>query len=295
MSDVLGSTEGTAERPQASATQVQDEQSRIWNGAAGHAWVQAQALLDRLFEPFERRMAEAVAQAPARRVLDVGCGTGSTTLACARVAAEGEGCLGVDISEPMIGLARERAAAVGSGARFLCADAQRHPFAPGEFDMIVSRFGVMFFDDPVAAFANLRSAATHGAALCCFAWRHPDENPFMTTAERAAAPVLPNLPVRAQGGPGQFAFADAAKVKSILEAAGWWAVSIEPIDVACRMTEAELMRYLALMGPVGATLQQADAATRERVLAVLREAFDPFVQDGEASFTAACWDIRASC
>jgi SAM-dependent methyltransferase len=277
------------------AQRVQDEQFRLWNGTAGQAWVEAQDLLDRMFKPFERLLVEAVGYASARRVLDVGCGTGSTTLACAQVAGEPDGCVGIDISEPMIELARARAAAQGSAARFICADAQRHRFPPGEFDMITSRFGVMFFEDPVQAFANLREAASNGAALCCIAWRSPTENPFMTTAERAAAPLLPELPVRLPGSPGQFAFADAARVKAILEAAGWWAVSIEPLDVEVTFPEAELVRYLTLMGPVGGALRQADAQTRERVIATVRPAFDCFVHGDQVRINAACWDIRASC
>ena len=147
---------------------------------------------------------------PERRVLDVGCGTGSTTLAVARLLGAKGRCTGIDISEPMIAAARARAEREGTPASFIRADAQTHAFEPASFDMIISRFGVMFFDDSVRAFANLRRAARDDAELRFIAWRSAAENPFMTTAERAAAPLLPNLPARRPDAPGQFAFADRA-------------------------------------------------------------------------------------
>jgi ubiquinone/menaquinone biosynthesis C-methylase UbiE len=188
-----------------------DDQAARWNGPAGHAWVDAQAVLDETLQPFEDLLVEAVVAARGSRVLDVGCGTGATTLAVARrLGAEGR-CVGIDISEPMIAAARARAEREGTPAGFIRADAQDHAFEPAAFDTIISRFGVMFFDDFVRAFANLRRAATDDAELRFIAWRSAADNPFMTTAERAAAPFLPNLPARRPDAPGQFALADRAE------------------------------------------------------------------------------------
>jgi SAM-dependent methyltransferase len=228
-------------------------------------------------------------------VLDVGCGTGATTLAVARLLASAKGdCVGIDISEPMIAAARERARREGFPATFICADAQRHAFAPASFDMIISRFGVMFFDSPVQAFENLRQAARGGAALRALAWRSPAENPFMTTAERAAAPLLPDMPARQPGAPGQFAFADSERVSSILEESGWTGVDIQPMDVECAMPEKDLHGYFTRLGPVGLMLQEeSDERKRAQVIGAVRAAFEPFVRGGEVRFTAACWMIGA--
>src|SRR5262249_38055068 len=155
----------------------------------------------------------------------------------------------------------------GSPATFVCADAQVHAFKPASFDAIVSRFGVMFFDDPVHAFANLRHAARGGAGLTFVTWRSATENPFMTTAERAAAPLLPALPGRRPDAPaGQFSFADRERCAAILAQSGWTAISIEPIDVACTLPASALARYLSWLGPVGVQLQKADEATRSKVI-----------------------------
>jgi SAM-dependent methyltransferase len=269
------------------------DQRQLWNGPAGNAWVEARELLDRMFEPFEALLVEAVGDGARRRVLDVGCGTGATTLALARRLGTAGRCTGVDLSGPMIAAARTRAARERADADFVCADAAAEVFEPATFDAIVSRFGVMFFADPVRAFASLRRAATDGADLRFLAWRSAAENPFMTTAERAAAPLLPGLPVRRPDAPGQFAFADGPRVRAILEASGWDAIDIRPIDVACTFPETDLDRYLTRLGPVGLVLQEADDRTRARVAADVRAAFDPYVHGSEVRFTAACWTVGA--
>ena len=273
--------------------QTNHEQTTLWNGRAGRAWVDQQELLDQLFKPFEDRLVEMVCAGSGRRVLDVGCGTGSTTLAVAqRLGAKGH-CLGADISEPMIAVAQARAKQEDTPASFICADVQTHAFEPASFDMIISRFGVMFFGNPVLAFANLRRAATNDAKLRCIAWRSAAENPFMTTAERAAAPLLPNMPARRPDAPGQFSFGDRRRVASILEESGWAEIDIQPIDVDCTLPEKELVGYLTRLGPVGLILEEADEPTRMQVIETVRTAFDPYVHGTEVRFTAACWMVSA--
>lgn len=273
-----------------------DEQKKLWNGSAGRAWVDEQQVLDRMFRSIEEVLAEAAAanvQNRPVRVLDVGCGTGSTTLAAARrLGAKGR-CTGLDISEPMLALARTRAEREGTAATFICADAQTYAFEPASFDRFISRFGVMFFEDFVGAFTNLRRAAADGAEMRVIVWRSPAENPFMTTAERAAAPLLQNLPPRRPDGPGQFAFADRNRVQQILKDSGWRDIDIQPLDAPCAMTEQELRRYITRLGPVGMLLTEADEQTRANISAQVRAAFDPYVFGDEVRFTAACWNVSA--
>ena len=275
------------------AHQGGDDQKALWNGTAGCAWVDAQETLDRMYEPIEKLLTDAVVAHAPRRVLDVGCGTGATTLAVARRLGTNGECVGVDVSEPMIAYARTRAAREGTPATFIRADAQRHTFESSSFDAIMSRFGVMFFDDPVRAFANLRRAARAGAELRCVAWRSPDENPFMTTAERAAAPLLPSVPPRVPDAPGQFGFASAERVQRILEQSGWAGVDIQPIDVDCTFPERELTRHATRFGPLARVLDDADEPTRTRVVETVRAAFEPYVHGADVRYVAACWMIVA--
>jgi hypothetical protein len=157
----------------------------------------------------------------------------------------------------------------------------------------MSRFGTMFFSDPVQAFANLRRAAGHDGRLCSVVWRSADENPFATAAERAAAPLLPNLQARVANAPGQFGFADAQRVHSILAQGGWSEIDIRPIDVPCTLPEKELIRYGTRFGPVGTALRDADPHTRAQVTTAVRAAFDPFVHGDEVRFTGCCWWVTA--
>ena len=263
----------------------------LWNGDAGRAWVDAQELLDGLFKPFEAYLVDAVSSGSAACVADVGCGTGRVTLAIARRLGARGRVVGVDISEAMVAAARARARREGSSATFVHAHAAFHEFEPASLDMIVSRFGVMFFDDPVAAFANLRRASKDAAELRVIVWRSAEENPFMTAAERAAAPLLPDLPARELDAPGQFAFGDARRVRRILEESGWAGIDIRPLDVVCALPERDLSRYLARLGPVGRLLQQKDAGTQARVLEAIRPAFDCYLHDNDVRFTAACWMV----
>ena len=270
-----------------------DEQTKRWNGIAGHAWVDLQEVLDRMYEPLETLLVEPIAAGSALQVLDVGCGTGGTTLAAERRLGAGGRCVGIDISEPMIAAARERAERTRTPAVFLLGDAQTCTFAPSTFDAILSRFGVMFFDDFVRAFTNLRSAARDGAELRFIAWRSASENPFMTTAERAASPLLPSLPPRVPDAPGQFAFADPRRVRRILDESGWSRIEIQPLDVECTLPENELVRYATRLGPVGLILHDAGERTRAQVIDVVRAAFEPYVHGAEVRFNAACWMVTA--
>jgi SAM-dependent methyltransferase len=269
------------------------EQHGLWNGIGGRTWVDLQELLDQLLSPFEELLVAAVPAGSNARLLDVGCGTGQTTIAFARRLGEASQCVGVDISEPMITLARARAEKERTPPKFILADAQTHAFEPRSFDIVSSRFGVMFFDDPIQAFVNLRRAGAGAAELRFVAWRSPDENPFMTAAERAAAPFLPELPPRRPDEPGQFAFADRDRVQRILSAAGWSHIDIAPIDVTCTMPETDLMPYVTRMGPVGRVLQQAGDEIRKGITEKLRAAFDPYVHGTEVRASCACWLVSA--
>jgi SAM-dependent methyltransferase len=270
-----------------------DEQAARWNGPAGHAWVEAQAMVDEMFRPLEELLVEAVSAEGAGHVLDVGCGTGGTTVAVARRLGPAGRCVGIDLSEPMITAARARAEREGAPASFIRADAQDHAFEPATFDAIISRFGVMFFSDSVKAFSNLRRAASNEAELRFIAWRSPAENPFMTTSERAAAPFLPDLPTRRPDEPGQFAFADPDRVRHLLERSGWAGIDIQPIDVTCTLPERELVGYFTRFGPLGLALPEADEQTRAQVIETVRAAFETYVQGTEVRYTAACWMVSA--
>ncbi|AYF77466.1 class I SAM-dependent methyltransferase [Nocardia yunnanensis] len=271
-------------------TSRDNEQSARWNGPSGNAWVDVQDIVLGVLRPLQDILVETARAARPSRVLDVGCGTGATTFAVAR--ALGVPCTGLDIAEPMITAARINAENDSLPVDFLLADAQTHPFTPA-YDLIISRFGVMFFPDPVAAFTNLRRAARPRGALSCIVWRAPEENPFFTTAERAAAELLPDLPPRIPNAPGQFGLADSDHTTGILSKSGWTDVTLTPLDVPLSMSEPDLTPYISRLGPVGLALADADDDTRAKVVETIRPAFDDYIDNGEVHFTAACWHLTA--
>jgi SAM-dependent methyltransferase len=270
-------------------------QAALWNDLGGRTWVELQDLLDRLFQPLENLLVDAAVAAGGARVLDVGCGAGSTTLAVARALGPDSRCTGIDISAPLIATATARAAAGGAtNVTFIEADAQTYIFDAGSFDTVMSRLGVMFFDDPEAAFVNLRRAARHGAQLVFLAWRSRDENPFMTAAERSAAAVAPELARRGDDGPGQFGFASGERVKGILAASGWTSIEVRPVDVACSLPVAQLPVYVTRMGPYGRVRGTLDETARAIADAAVLAAFDPFVVGEEVRFASAFWRVAAA-
>ncbi len=271
--------------------------STLWKTVGGRNWVASQQLIDHLFKPIEVLLAEAVKGPSSRRVLDIGCGTGGTTRAIHRHTQSGGYATGVDVSEVMIeaaqqGVKQDGAGQADSAAEFLCADAAHHDFEDGVFDMLVSRFGIMFFEDSVQAFQNLRRAASKDAKGLFFTWRSPKENPFMTTAGRAAKAIV-SLPPQDPDAPGQFAFADAKRVEGILDAAGWHSINIEPLDFECAFPESELVSYFTRLGPLGRVLPDLDNKTQAQLITVVRDAFEPFVFGDTVKFNAACWQIEA--
>jgi len=273
--------------PDANADQI-----TYWNESAGQTWVELRDELDRQIEHLGLRAIDALAPMAGERLLDVGCGCGQTTLALAeRVGASGT-VLGVDISRPMLEVARDRAVGLPQ-ARFEEADAQTHRFAAGAFDGVFSRFGVMFFEDPGAAFENLRAALKPDGRLAFVCWRAPAENLWMTTPLMAALRHLPPPPPTEPGAPGPFAFADAEYTRRILVGAGFSQVSIQAHDASMGGNSLEDSLKLSLrIGPLGALLRENPAA-RPLVVDDVRAALEPHLQDGRIFLPSASWIVTA--
>jgi SAM-dependent methyltransferase len=269
-----------------------DDQATLWNGEMGQTWVEMARVTDQLFESLAAPLLEAAGDG-AGALLDVGCGAGFTTLALARELGPGARTVGADISEPLLVAARERAEAAGVPIEFILGDAQTADFAPASFDLIVSRLGVMFFADPVAAFANLRGAATDGARLRFICWRDPAENPFMTLTARATKGLL-DLPARVPNAPGPYGLADAERTRGILTDAGWRGVEVRPFAASCTMPADELMTFLTRIGPLREALAEADVERRLAVLEAVRTAAEPYIEGDRVSFEAALWIVDAT-
>jgi SAM-dependent methyltransferase len=274
------------------------EQIKYWNQVAGPKWVSLQGFLDEQIRPLGHLVLERTRLQRGEHVLDVGCGCGDTTLEIARRVAPSGSVTGIDISGPM--LERARASARDAGLRdatFEQADAQTAALPAGRFDLLFSRFGVMFFADPPAAFANLRRALKPGGRLAFVCWRALFDNPWMMIPLSALAQQIQLPPPPAPGSPGPFAFADGERVRGILTSAGFTAVELEPVDEVLTVGgDSDLdstVDFLLQMGPTSAALREAPTADLRKITAAVREALLPHHQDGRLRLGSAAWIVTA--
>jgi SAM-dependent methyltransferase len=279
------------------ATGPNAEQITYWNEQSGPKWVTRQGQLDHMLAPFGTAVMDAVGVAPGKRVVDVGCGCGDTTLAIARRVGSSGHALGVDISLPMLSRARDRAAAEGVGnVRFLAADAQSHAFEPRGVDVVFSRFGVMFFADPAAAFANLRTALGDGGRVGFMCWQALTENPWMLVPLGAAAQHVALPPPPAPGAPGPFAFADRDRVTRILSDAGLRDIVFEPFTPSVEIgggSVDDAVEFVLQLGPTAAILREASADALAKVAASMREALAPYATPRGVVMPSAAWIVTA--
>jgi SAM-dependent methyltransferase len=266
-----------------------------WNGEAGERWVAEQEALDRALEPFGQAV---LARAPAlagARVIDVGCGCGATTVALADKVGPSGHVLGVDISGAMLDRARARTSALAN-VEFAQGDAQSWTFPPGA-DLVFSRFGVMFFQDPIAAFRNLAGALRPGGRAAFVCWRAFEDNPWVHVPFVAAEAVVPTrLTTAAPDAPGPFAFADRNRVETILAAAGLVEIAIEGFDHDV-MTGADVERSTDLAmksGPTGRLLADASESTRALAREAILAAMKRHERGGGVTLAGRAWIVTAS-
>ncbi len=269
------------------------DQVEYWNSAAGETWVRYQDQLDRQIAPLGRAAMRALSPVAGERILDIGCGCGQTSLELG-VAVGAQGAVtGVDISQLMLGLARTRPLPSGAAAPvFVEADAQTAEL--GRFDAAFSRFGVMFFADPVAAFRNIRAALKPAGRIAFACWRPMAENIWMRAPLEAALPFLPEQPPADPLAPGPFAFADPERLRGILGEAGFKDVSIAPHDDMIGSGGIEASVELALrVGPLARALREAPevgAVLDAPMRAALARYLTP---EGVVRMPAAIWVVTA--
>jgi SAM-dependent methyltransferase len=274
-------------------------QITYWNEVSGAKWVALQPTIDEQIRPLGGLAMERAALRPGERVLDVGCGCGATSVDLARRVAPGGSVRGIDISAPMLDRARQLAASEGVTVAFELADAQTHAFMPGSIDVLFSRFGVMFFADPGAAFANLRTALPPGGRLTFVCWQALPDNPWMAVPLVAALQHVPPPPLPAPGAPGPFSLADPARVREILAQGGFGNVQLEDVrqtvTVGAGAGVDETVEFMLQMGPAAAALRESpDPGLQPRVAAAVREAIAPYLTPQGVRMDSASWVVTAT-
>ena len=277
-----------------------EAQQHYWNEPGGSAWTTWQERMDLQLAPLGRAVIEAVTPREGERVLDIGCGCGDLTLQVAELVGPSGTATGVDISAPMLARARERATRSAlAHTHFLEADAQvvNADDLGGPFDVAVSRFGVMFFADPIAAFANIASLVSAGGRLGFVCWQAPDLNPWMSTLAREVATLFPPQPPPDPHAPGPFAFADPARTREIVRAGGWANVSVTSCVRKMRVFgtddfDVAVDGSLAI-GGAARLLLNATAKQRSEARAIAERVVGSFWATGGAFVDGACWLVTA--
>ena len=273
------------------------DQIAYWNEVAGAKWVRNQARLDQLMAPLGEALLNAAAPRRGERALDVGCGCGDLALRLAAALGREGGVTAIDVSRPMLAHAATRDAALENRDRaridWIEADASTQALTP-EFDLVTSRFGIMFFDDPPAAFARLRRALKPGGRFAVLAWRGRAEVEWMQKPLEWLAPLLP-MPELSDGEPGPFGLADGQRTRAVLEDAGFAAVTAERLDhaivIGTDLDDAVAM--LAETGPAAGAIREAEPVVQEEARRRLREHLADHVgADDEVRLGAACWIYR---
>ncbi|MGY5137330.1 class I SAM-dependent methyltransferase [Streptomyces nigrescens] len=271
------------------------EQGGAWNGDDGRYWVQHRERQEARYRRLTPHLMAAAGIQADSRVLDIGCGSGGTSLEAARAAAVGA-VLGVDVSAPMLAEARKQAADSGlPQVTFERGDAQVHRFEDGAFDIAISRFGVMFFADPEAAFANIARALRPGGQLAFLCWRSVRDNPYLTVPMGAIAPYVQLPELEAPGAPGPFSLVDTDRIEKLLDSAGFDEITISAVDEPMWMgtDPDDVVAYQLGIPASRAMLAEASAEARAKTETALRDALAEHQGPDGVTLGSAAWLVTA--
>jgi SAM-dependent methyltransferase len=273
------------------------DQIVYWNGPGGQRWADRQQTQDIVLGPVADILIDRAKPKIGERIIDVGCGAGATAVAFAQKVGPAGHVLGIDISAPMLARARQVAPA-GMPVEFMLADATVYPFEPAGFDLLASRFGVMFFAEPALSFSNMRKALKPSGRLAFACWREPRDNPFFMAPLQAVYQHVPKLPQPGPDDPGPFSFASQARVNRVLSEAGFTGIEMEPCDLSLDVAvgqglDAAVQGALEI-GPASRALQDQPPEVRAAATASIREALAPFASGQSVLLRASIWIVTAS-
>jgi SAM-dependent methyltransferase len=274
-----------------------EEQRMRWNGVDGEYWTLQQDRLDRILDPVTGPLLTFAAPVTGSTAIDVGCGCGATTIELSRSVGPSGRVIGLDISEPMLERARERSRGLAN-TTFLLGNAGSLSLHGLGAELVFSRFGVMFFGDPVGAFANLRTSLIPEGRIVFASWRPIHENPWFQVPLHAVYEHVPRLPKQDPEAPGPFSFGDPARVTRILTAAGFTAPSFTPLDIeldiAAGGTFEDAVLYSAETGPTKRALAEQPDDIRAAAIESIRHALEPYASPAGVKLPGAVWLVAAS-
>ncbi|MGW0601673.1 class I SAM-dependent methyltransferase [Streptomyces sp. NPDC002776] len=273
---------------------VNTAQAEAWNGYEGAQWARSQERWDAVNDGFNQPLLDAAAISATDRILDVGCGAGRTTRLAARRAGRGR-ALGLDLSGPMLGKARESALHEGvENVSFVQGDAQVHPLETEGFDAVISRYGMTFFADPVAAFANLHRALRPGGRLAFICAAEAEANEWLAALGSLKA-IVPPGDFGKPGGPGMFSLTDPDRIQSLLAAGGFTDVEVQRIEVPGKWgtDAADAAAFMLDSGPARHLLDQVTPQQQAHARQALTAALQRHETDGGVRLRSSSWLVTA--
>jgi SAM-dependent methyltransferase len=272
------------------------DQIAFWNGPTGQRWTDRQQVQDTMLAPVADILIDRAKARAGERIVDVGCGCGATTIALAQKVGPAGHVFGIDVSAPMLGRARQ-IAPKGLPVDFELADATVYPFEPASADLLVSRFGVMFFAEPALSFANMRRALRPSGRMAFACWREPRDNPWLMAPLQAAYQHAPRLPQPGPDDPGPFSFASEQRVVGILSEAGFTAIEMErrdlSLDIAIGRGLEAAVETAVEMGPAARALEGQPPDVIAAATHSIREVLSPFATGQEVPLAASIWIVTA--
>ena len=277
--------------------EINQDQKEFWNNEKGKIWVALEKKIDAMLSPLGDEALKSLAPENGENIIDIGCGTATTSLKIADLVGDKGSVTGVDISKPILECARQKAKENSvSNIEFILADAQNHKYLVNSYDAIFSRFGVMFFEDPVAAFANLIKGLKSGGRLAFICWAEPSVNDWIETSTNVASRFLELPPKAAPREPGPFAFEDPVYLRKILSDAGWKKITIENYCTTNLVgkTIEEAADFLSRMGPMSIPFENAEETVKIKVIDALKDCFSNYLTETGVEMNFNSWIVTAN-
>ncbi len=272
------------------------ESQKFWNEEGGQQWVDNINSVETFIQPLSAQLLDVVSAAPGEKVLDVGCGGGLTSIRIAELVGNSGSVRGVDVSRPIIDIALARGKEIGN-LDFELGDAATTDLGEGIYDVITSRFGVMFFDDPVAAFSNLHRALKDSGRMVFLCWRKLEENPWMARTAKAAFEIVPppeDAPPPDPTAPGPFSLGDRVHLEGVLSAAGFEGLEIRAVDQGLHMGDLDdAVAFFLKMGPAADVARKATAEQLERIVDAIKQVLAEYETPQGVVSPAAAWIVSA--
>ena len=275
---------------------INQDQKEFWNEKKGKIWVSLEKHIDKMLNPLGDHAIKILEPKDGEKILDVGCGTGSTTQNLSKLVGDSGLITGMDISEPILDFAKKQSNSKKiNNINFILADAQNFQFLTKSYDAIFSRFGIMFFEDPIAAFKNIKKSLKNKGRLTFICWRKRDENDWITLSSNIASNFLELPPNANPKEPGPFAFEDSGYIEEILIKSGWKNITIKNHNqnIIVGETVNITAEFLSRMGPMSVPFENADQYTQRKVKEALKECYSKYNTSNGVEFNFSTWIVSA--